>query len=104
MLFNTGWNKSTEEQPKLDVMSTASLVAWLKKQPAIAAYDYYNPNSCLLAQYFRENGHPEAMLGTSYVHDLDGKRTVALPSAFFAAATHQPHTYGGALKRAKAYL
>lgn len=104
MLFNTAWNKTPEVQPQSDILSTARLIAWLKKQPADAAYNYDNPSKCLLAQYFNQSGHPEVVLGNHYIHYFNGGTTVALPQAFYAAATYLPHTFGAALRRAKAYL
>ena len=105
MLFNTAWNKNPEVQPQSDLLSTASLVAWLEKQPVNKIYDYNLPYGCLLARYFREHGHHNPCLGPKYVHCLNGyDGPVVLPPAFHAAATYRPHTYGDALKRAKAYL
>src|SRR5882672_5942259 len=56
MLFNTAWNKTPEVQPQSDLLSTASLVAWLEKQPAGNCYSYSSPYYCLLAKYFMDHG------------------------------------------------
>lgn len=107
MLFNTAWQKkSVEVQPQPDLMSTASLVAWLEKKPADKAYSYRTGDSCLLAQYFRESGDRYATLGHEHVYSGAMGRRVTLPLAFIAAAgRYSPdHTFGGALNRLKAFV
>lgn len=105
MLFNTAWNKQkTEVQPQVDIMSTASLIAWLEKQPTDGTYPFNDPYRCLLAQYLHENGKPWAILGQfSFYPDGGWGDHEVLPKAFVKVAAQMPHTFGAALARARAY-
>ena len=103
MLFNLAWQKKPVEaqpvQPVDDLLSTASLMAWLEKQPASEVYPYENPYRCLLGEYF--HAHGDCVVIGQYNMESRRHGTFRIPSAFFDAVTPKPHTYGAALKRLK---
>ena len=105
MLFNVAWlKKPVEVQSQSDLLSTASLVAWLEKQPASATYDYSHPHACLLAKYFRAHGETHR-IGEYHIHGGQyGEGGTKIPLAFYEAVTYPPHTYGAALNRLKAFV
>ena len=60
MLNNLAWDK-----PKQDILSLDSLIGWLETKPRFGTYRYSSAKNCMLAQYFRENGVPDAWVTTS---------------------------------------
>src|SRR6266478_2530436 len=105
MLFN----KSTG-MPKPDVLSTASLIAWLEGKVAdhTHTYRYMNNRHCLLAQYFEDHGFKGVMvMPDCYTHR--GRMPVigwkALPKGWgyvaMGDADEFDWTFGRALERAK---
>lgn len=104
MLFNTAWNKTPEVKPVGDLLSTARLQAWLEKQPAGQYYTYSSPYFCLLANYLKAHGGRDVRVSTHFLVGGPFGSCTRIPSAFFDAVTPQPHTYGAALKRLKAFV
>lgn len=112
MLYDPKWQKQT----KADPFTLGSLIAWLEKKPAAKRYDYMCNGHCLLAQYFSESGFDKVhMYGHSFVHGRDIPETMGqaaameagwatpLPARFNDVAGYMPHTFGGALKRAREF-
>lgn len=109
------YNESTG-MPKADVLSTASLIAWLEQKPADGSYDYMKPYSCLLAQYFADHGLTNVYVGPGYFvcgeamfrgdKLPDGWELIAVgESSFMTRVTRgrsAEWTYGKALERARA--
>lgn len=87
MLYDPKWEQKT------DPRSLESIIAWLEKQPAAGAYPYMNcDGGCLFGQYFKALGLPWE------------ENWRSLPEAMCAAVSATlPHTFGAALKRARAF-
>ena len=89
MLYDKRWDKV---ETKDDVLSTASLIAWLEKQPPEKKYDYFNCcGACLIDQYIGKNTTPDEY--ASIMDRTNWETEVAAP---------RPHTFGAALERARA--
>jgi hypothetical protein len=95
-------NKSTGLKP--DVMSMEGLVNWLEQQPPRKEYTYESHRDCMVAQYLKSNGHEDPFVySMGHWQDNRGKNQ-PFPHEFDNVAVDHPRTFGGALKRAKAYL
>lgn len=104
MLFNQSTGK-----PKADVLSTASLIAWLEQQIPSDSYRYEDSRHCVLAQYFKAHGYKGVKL-MPYMYTYKGRLAVlgykALPAGWEHVASNDGWSYGWtfgkALERAKA--
>lgn len=67
-------------------------VTWLETKPADTAYDYYDLQNCLYAQFSKENGYW-----------VNGQYKYAFGTAA-GVAVNEPWTFGDALSRARSYL
>lgn len=104
MLYDPKW----EVQTKADPLSLGALIAWLEKQPANVEYCYIDNGHCLLAQYFTFCGFENVMVGglgewscgpDRNFHKHESRQS---PPGFYGVAAEKPHTFGAALKRARA--
>lgn len=82
------------------------LIAWLAQQPADETYMHTCPDECMLARYFKANGHPRAQVGIDEwapegVAELNGCVPVALPFNLACVEAEAPYTFGAALDRAR---
>jgi hypothetical protein len=97
MLYNPSW-----KTPKTDdVHSLDSLIAWLETKDPDQSYDYFSGVTCLCAQYYRAKGYWFVLAFNIYFSHGLGNATL-LPRGFDFIASVQPHTFGSALKRARA--
>jgi|SRR5882672_9604510 len=87
-------------ETKADPFSLDTLIAWLEKQPADKVYCYIDNGRCLLAQYFKEMGFKNALIGP-YDFDCEGANSVKLPRHFNEISQRWDRTFGAALKRAR---
>ena len=95
MLFNLNWAK-VEAKVEVPVTpappSLAGLIAWLETQPPETEYDWFNSHGgCLVALYGNAVGIDWEKFHNQLHHE---------GQLYFAFQT--PHTFGAALKRAKA--
>jgi hypothetical protein len=93
MLWNPKWKPPVVADP----FALETLIAWLEKQPADSAYDFYCIRTCAAAQYAKECGFTDEFRPTL--------------SAFFGGFDRYhvivgktPHTFGAALSRARSLL
>lgn len=93
-------------QPHEEVLTLPNLIAWLEKQPADGKYSYDNPYACLLAQFMRANGFPEAHFGGFEYAVTGGGDSIphSIPNGLNKIALSLPRTFGGALQKAYAAL
>lgn len=92
-----------------DIFSLRSLIGWLEKQPPETTYDFSNRTTCVLAQYFRANGSPDAWCAASHVrlNGFDSPKSFfyggqkGWNSPFHRISYEGEHTFGAALKRAR---
>jgi len=88
-------------ETKPDVLSLAGLVAWLETQDPEERYNFMNfEGMCLIGQYMAAHG--EEWNCRNYVRFTD--TPVGESHRFGSIAVQYPHTFGGALERAKALL
>lgn len=99
MLYDKRWDK-TETKP--DAFSLASLIAWLETMPADDAYRSWDLDNCLLGQWSRSAGLNEIEVRNNSYH-LGIRSPFAAIASIDGPAT-EPHTFGAALKRARAAL
>jgi hypothetical protein len=78
--------------PKWDLMSLESLIAWLEQQPADGTYQWEYPNLCLMGCYLKSRTDDFASFRNRYP-DMPHYREIA---------AQEPWTFGAALERAKA--
>lgn len=84
--------------PKWEIGSLCSVIAWLEKQPPQESYQWIFPQHCLMGQYFRAMGVPEDDIrDRSLASTSEG-------SPLNKVALIDPFTFGAALKRARAAL
>lgn len=102
MLYDPKWERKT----KAPAFSTEGLIAWLETMPADGTYCFTNLDNCLLTQYFKSRNRLVSWTGTSRV--VYGFPpfvwTRRLPEGFYDIAIAGQHTFGAALKRARAAL
>ena len=87
-------------------LSTLELTTWLEQQPADKEYDYTDNKGCLIHQYLKAKGFNVGSVNPARWSepadkDLNYKRH-ALPHNWNDISNGFPHTFGAALKRAKA--
>jgi hypothetical protein len=94
MLYDPKWEKQIETPAPL-----LRFIAWLEKQPAEVEYDYTQPARCAIAQWLKSEGAADFVLISKKIDELFG------PMANTIVNPHQGNdmTFGGALKRARAF-
>lgn len=105
MLYDKRWDKKlpvTKAKP----MTLPHLINWLKTKPADEAYDYCEPDNCLVAQYLRAQGYRWATCNSeTYTHfSWLIPITHKLPEGFNKVAItpdFRERTFGTALKVAE---
>lgn len=102
MLYDPKWEKKIEAHS--DPLSLSSLINWLEHQPANARYCYSSNGHCLLAQFAKAQGFVvNGVAGSTWrIHPTDILHRTDFPPHFEDIAAHDPHTFGGALERARA--
>ena len=98
MLYDKRWDKEI----KADPFSLERLIAWLEKQPARRRYCYDDTGKCLLAQWFNFCGKQRFCLGNVTVWFAGENKCAKIPISLQRTAMPKPHTFGAALKRARA--
>jgi hypothetical protein len=94
MLYDPKWDVPAETK----TYTLANFIAWLEKQPCGGKYDYAEPSTCAVAQWLKQEGHPNySQLNGWDIDDLLGKRANCI-------VNNINMTYGAALDRAKRYL
>lgn len=97
MLAREEWSS-----PKFYVPSLEGFIAWLEKQPKRGAYDFNNcDGQCLMGQYMASIGQPWSMGNYARIVSRIDPASVC---ACFPIGFAWPHTFGGALSRARAAL
>jgi len=87
-------------ETKADPFSLDSLIAWAEKQPPQKEYAFWC-DRCYLGQYFEAHGLQIQMIGVGTV-TFKNHQIQNLPPHFNDIAMTKPHTFGAALKRARA--
>jgi hypothetical protein len=82
-----------------ELLTLPKLIAWLKTKPPETAYRYVDGETCVLTQFARENGFPDAR-DIGYYMKASGDR-VDIPDLISEIAFTEPHNYGAALDRAQ---
>jgi hypothetical protein len=100
MLFDPKWEKLAPEE----LLKIENLIAWLETKDPTVAYSYMEPTSCLLAQYIRASGYPDAHCGGYWLGLSTGSADILIPEGLKDIAWEWPRTFGAALKRAKAWI
>lgn len=89
MLYDPKW----EAEVKVDPNSVEGLIAWLEKQPADGTYNWHNCEGlCLIGLYGTAMG-----MGKKW-HDF---HSMLFNADILFIASLEPHTFGGALNRAR---
>lgn len=88
MLYDPKWEKPVTKGP-----SFAGLVAWLETQPRDDLYDWFEIDRCVVGRYLAAQ-HPAAVLIYSGLFKNVGE--------YYRVCQAKPHTFGAALKRARA--
>lgn len=98
MLYDPKWDKQAET--KADPASLHTLIAWLETKPPEEAYSYWQPKTCLLAQYLHALGEPRYDLSSAEARAFfgDDGRIVC------GSELQRDWTFGAALERARAAL
>ena len=93
------FDATPETIPVDDPFSLKSLIAWLEKQPADRAYEFYDCDACLIAEYLRavKGWETPANHTSSYVTGFFGSM-----EEYHGVAARWPWTFGAALERARA--
>ena len=81
--------------PKWDLISLESLIAWLEQQPADGTYDWTKPDECLIACYLTSK------LGILPEYSVSLYQSMP---HYHEIAAYEPYTFGAALERARAVL
>jgi hypothetical protein len=103
MLYNPNWNP-------LESSTLQDLVNWLETMPADGTYSYFDSENCLLCNYLKSRGIPNPIVNKLCWYEFSGSlRPYELPEHFNRVSEgslfsnpNKRHTYGAALKRAKA--
>jgi hypothetical protein len=98
MLYDPKWDIKTKPY------SLAAFIGWLELQPKNGKYEFTDNHNCALAKWMRSMGGKPSKepLLDSYHYVIAGK-TVHLKQ-FAEIVADGEHTYGAALKRARAAL
>jgi hypothetical protein len=89
MLYDKRWEKP---EVKADPKKIETLIEWLEKQPTNEQYCPSDMRNCLMAQY----GAAHGMKGWDNLTWVD-----LMWMGFHNIVIEEPHTFGGALERAK---
>lgn len=102
MLYDPKWER---EEKMAYLFKLETFVAWLESKPRDQSYKYACTGTCLLARYAQDNGFPQAVMGFLrwFPDGLDAPNS-RLPAPFDNIAVSKPHTFGGALDRARLAL
>lgn len=90
--------------PKWDIDSLQSLIAWLEEQDPDGAYEYRNSLECLLCRYYRAKGVRVWRMQTCEYSIFSDSEVRKLPRHFNAIAVGDGElwsTFGAALERAR---
>lgn len=98
MLYDKRWDAKIATDP----MTLPSLIAWLEQQPADKGYCYTAIGHCLLAQYLTAKGYANVSVAPGIFHHGPDRARGNYPWSFDDIASAFPHTFGAALKRARA--
>jgi len=101
MLYNQDWDNSQELKP----FTMPHFIAWLEQHPPERTYKWHECcGTCLLSQYAGSiTGRIEDAGSIAYHVAAHMGPRVGDTFAGVASAYLEPHTFGAALKRAKAY-
>lgn len=95
MLYDPKWGA----QVKVDPTALTSLIAWLETMPPRQSYNWMDTCNCLAGQYMHACGisrmDPDRLLLSELMGGMD---------RYLAVAGMKPHTFGAALKRARAAM
>jgi hypothetical protein len=92
MLFDPKWEVQTNRP------SLAGLIIWLEQQDPEQKYNFGDPYRCVLGQYARSVGR----VPQHCIQDAARILNIQFSWQFHAVVFHDPHTFGAALKRARA--
>ena len=95
MLFDPKW----EQETRADPFTLRGLIAWLEKKPAETQYCWLRTDRCLVAHYLRDVTGERCPGGKWIFSTVLGDGW-----PYYEIAALAPHTYGAALKRARAQL
>lgn len=99
MLFNPKWKtKKTKTITPAD-LTFDDFLAWLAEQPADKTYDWYDPCHCAVGQYLTARTGAKLPGDLIVYTDLFGGWG---SKTYENICRNTPHTFGAALKRAKA--
>lgn len=108
MLYDPKWEKP---QTKVEPFSLAHVIDWLETQDPAATYCYSDNGHCLIARYLTFLGHNEVSVGPMGYYDTDrtggrkgGFGAAQAPGFLHQVAINLPHTFGGALNRARKFV
>ena len=85
------------------IFETASLVAWLKEQPAGGGYIYGDGRMCPIFKYLKSSGLPVLVVETNQWQSLDWDFH-PFPEEWDRVVGTAPLTYSAACERAEALL
>jgi hypothetical protein len=100
MLYDPKWEQKTET--KTDPMTTAALIAWMEKEKTEARYCFADNGDCLIAKYISHVVGVKVTTGYSTWNDGAGQIGTIPEGWVWDIAKPKPHTYGAAIKRARA--
>lgn len=88
--------------PKWELPTVEKLYYWLKEQNPETRYRYTEPGDCLIARYYKAQGHKWICVGPRNVHLLTGGGIVSvdLPAQLNRIACDH-RTYNGAFRHAR---
>ncbi len=104
---------NTPPETTTDVFSLARLVEWLKMQPGETTYVFGNNADCLYCRYLRAQGFSDVSMGgfgtgradgQDIAFEFEGASVPARQTAGKMPGVSEPHTYRGALTRARRLL
>lgn len=106
MLYDPRWE--TEVETKADPLSLAAFIEWLETKPPRQKYTFEECRGlCLLGQYMATNDIPWTGAPSSPNAPWDGSSYLMVARKIFGPGrfkvlSDSPHTFGAALKRARA--
>lgn len=87
--------------------SLRGLIAWLETKDQTETYDWSNAENCVLGQYYRALGMPHTVRLIGFKTQADDMGIDVNDLCCIATDNQMdegPRTFGGALKRARAFL
>jgi hypothetical protein len=82
---------------KSKTLTVKGLITWLRRKPPDERYIWHQPTNCLMGQWLRASGVPDAQIWHRSV-------VMAKQPPFTHIALKTPSTFGAALRRAEAAL